>query len=136
MTQLGISAAFEFLDRAYSRPRAKKHPRLSAISSSLPSSATNGCKLRLSGRCWLRHAWGKCFKRSASGLEQDNRFSYDCMWRAEARSKKGKSACGVYLPDLEHKRPPDLPPRNGEAAARKGQLIFTTDLLRCAISTV
>ena len=39
-----------------------------------------------------------------------DRFSYDCMWRAEARSKKGKSACGVYLPDLEHKRPPDLPP--------------------------
>jgi hypothetical protein len=38
------------------------------------------------------------------------RFSYDCVWRAEARSKKGKSACGVYLPDLEHKRPPDLPP--------------------------
>jgi hypothetical protein len=35
------------------------------------------------------------------------RFSYDCLWRAEARSKKGKSACGVYLPDLE---PPDLPP--------------------------
>jgi hypothetical protein len=31
-----------------------------------------------------------------------NRFSYDCMWRAEARSKKGKSTCGVYLPDLEH----------------------------------
>src|SRR5271154_5610857 len=30
-----------------------------------------------------------------------NRFSYDCLWRAEARSKKGKSACGVYLPDLE-----------------------------------
>jgi hypothetical protein len=24
--------------------------------------------------------------------------------------KKGKSACGVYLPDLEHARPPDLPP--------------------------
>ena len=38
------------------------------------------------------------------------RFSYDRLWRAEARSKKGKSACGVYLPDLEHKRPPDLPP--------------------------
>ena len=38
------------------------------------------------------------------------RFSYDCLWRAEARSKKGKSACGVYLTDLEHKRPPDLPP--------------------------
>jgi hypothetical protein len=32
------------------------------------------------------------------------------MWRAEARSKKGKSACGVYLLDLEQRRPPDLPP--------------------------
>jgi hypothetical protein len=39
-----------------------------------------------------------------------DRFSYDCLWRAQARSKKGKSACGAYLPDLEHKRPPDLPP--------------------------
>jgi len=29
---------------------------------------------------------------------------------AEARSKKGKSACGVYLPDLEQPRPPDAPP--------------------------
>jgi hypothetical protein len=38
------------------------------------------------------------------------RFSYDCLWRTEARSKAGKSACGAYLPDLEHKRPPDLPP--------------------------
>ena len=38
------------------------------------------------------------------------RFSYDCLWRAEARSKKGKSACGVYLPDLEQPRPPDAPP--------------------------
>jgi hypothetical protein len=28
------------------------------------------------------------------------RFSYHCLWRAEARSKKDKSACGVYLPDL------------------------------------
>jgi hypothetical protein len=26
-----------------------------------------------------------------------NRFSYDCMWRPEARSKKGKSARGLYL---------------------------------------
>jgi hypothetical protein len=39
-----------------------------------------------------------------------DRFSYDCLWRAEARSKKGMSACGVYLPDLEHRRQPDLPP--------------------------
>jgi hypothetical protein len=33
----------------------------------------------------------------------------DCLWRAEARSKAGKSACGVYLPDLAKPRPPDLP---------------------------
>jgi hypothetical protein len=39
-----------------------------------------------------------------------DRFSYDCLWRAEARSKKGKSARGVYLPDLEQPRPPDAPP--------------------------
>jgi hypothetical protein len=39
-----------------------------------------------------------------------DRFSYDCRRRAEARSSKGKSACGVYLPDLEQPRPPDLPP--------------------------
>jgi hypothetical protein len=26
-----------------------------------------------------------------------DRFSYDCMWRAEARGKRGVSACGVYL---------------------------------------
>jgi hypothetical protein len=39
-----------------------------------------------------------------------DRFSYDCLWRAEARSKAGKSACGVYLPDLTNPRPPDLPP--------------------------
>jgi hypothetical protein len=29
---------------------------------------------------------------------------------AEARSKKGKSACGAYLPDLEQPCPPDAPP--------------------------
>jgi hypothetical protein len=38
------------------------------------------------------------------------RFSYDCLWRAEARSKRAQSACGVYLPDLEQPRPPDKPP--------------------------
>jgi hypothetical protein len=38
------------------------------------------------------------------------RFSYDCLWWAEARSKRGQSACGVYLPDLEQLRPPDAPP--------------------------
>jgi hypothetical protein len=39
-----------------------------------------------------------------------DRFSYDCLWRAEARSKAGKSACGVYLPDLANPGPPGLPP--------------------------
>jgi hypothetical protein len=39
-----------------------------------------------------------------------DRFSYDCLWGAAARSKKGKSACGVYLPDLEQPRPPNMPP--------------------------
>src|SRR3984957_4099539 len=38
------------------------------------------------------------------------RLSYDCLCRAEARVKRGVSACGVYLPDLEQPRPPDLPP--------------------------
>jgi hypothetical protein len=42
--------------------------------------------------------------------ELTDRFSYDCLWRAEARLQKGKSACGVYLPDLEQARPPDLAP--------------------------
>jgi len=39
-----------------------------------------------------------------------DRFSYDCLWRTEARSKRGVSSCGVYLPDLEQPRPPDDPP--------------------------
>jgi hypothetical protein len=40
-------------------------------------------------------------------LDLTDRFSYDCLWRAEARSKKGKSAC-VDLPDIEQTRPPDM----------------------------
>jgi hypothetical protein len=39
-----------------------------------------------------------------------DRFSFDCLWRAEAHGNRGVSACGVYLPDLEQLRPPDLPP--------------------------
>jgi hypothetical protein len=39
-----------------------------------------------------------------------DRFSYDCLWRTTVRAKGGKSTCGVYLPDLEFARPPDLPP--------------------------
>jgi hypothetical protein len=52
-----------------------------------------------------------------------DRFSYYCMWRAEAHGRKGKSGCGVHLPDLEHQRnlvKPvlDLP---GGIAATRGQ---------------
>jgi hypothetical protein len=36
-------------------------------------------------------------------------FSNDCPWRAVARSKKAISMW-VYLPDLEYRQPPDLPP--------------------------
>jgi hypothetical protein len=39
-----------------------------------------------------------------------DRFSYDCPCRAEARSKAGKSACGVYLLDFEQPRPADMRP--------------------------
>ena len=39
-----------------------------------------------------------------------DRFSYDCLWRAEARGKGRVSACGVRLPDLEQPRPPDTSP--------------------------
>ncbi len=34
-------------------------------------------------------------------------------WRAEARGKRGVSACGIYVPDLEQLRQPDLPPGLG-----------------------
>jgi hypothetical protein len=46
-----------------------------------------------------------------SAFDLTDRFFYDCFWRAKPRSKKGKSACGVYLPDLEQPRPPDVPPK-------------------------
>jgi hypothetical protein len=45
-------------------------------------------------------------------------FSYDCLWRAEARGKRGVSACGVYLPDLEQPRPPEHADRARAAACR------------------
>src|SRR3569833_1228001 len=40
------------------------------------------------------------------------RVSYDCMWRQESRNKATlkTQTCGVYFPDLEQPRPPDLPP--------------------------
>jgi hypothetical protein len=39
-----------------------------------------------------------------------DRFSYDCLSRAEARSKRGKSTCGVYLLDSEQPRRRTLRP--------------------------
>jgi len=48
-----------------------------------------------------------------------DRFSYDCLWRTEARSKRGKTGCGVYLPDLEHPRPPDARPARQAAAGQR-----------------
>jgi hypothetical protein len=39
-----------------------------------------------------------------------DRFSYDCLWRTQSRTKRGRTDCGVYLPDLEYTRPPDVPP--------------------------
>ena len=50
------------------------------------------------------------FGPEISLLDLTDRFSYDCLWRSEARGKRGQSSCGVYLPDLDHPRPPDLPP--------------------------
>ena len=53
---------------------------------------------------------GAKFGPEISLRDLTDRFSYDCLWRAEARGKRGISSCGVYLPDLDHPRPPDLPP--------------------------
>ena len=50
-----------------------------------------------------------------------DRFSYDCLWRAEAHGKRGVSACGVYLPDLDRDRSKCLiRPRTGLQIARHG----------------
>ena len=54
--------------------------------------------------------WQRNSVRKLPSTTSTDRFSYDCMWRAKAHGKKGKSGCGVYLPDLEHPRPPDVPP--------------------------
>jgi hypothetical protein len=57
---------------------------------------------------WLD--WRRNSGRRSSLRDLADHFSYDCMWRAEAHGRKGKSGCGVYLPDLEQPRPPDAPP--------------------------
>ena len=35
-----------------------------------------------------------------------DRFSYDCLWRTQSQTKKGRTDRGVYLPDLEQRRRP------------------------------
>src|SRR5579871_7032988 len=49
-----------------------------------------------------------------------DRLSFDCLWRSEARTKGGKSACGIYLPDLDKRLPPDLPPGMARIRLVKG----------------
>ena len=49
--------------------------------------------------------------RAGDGLRDLlDRISYDCLWCAKAHGRRAVSACGVYLPDLEQPRPPDMPP--------------------------
>lgn len=38
------------------------------------------------------------------------RISYDCPWRGDDRNKAAAERCEAYLPDLERRTPPDLPP--------------------------
>ena len=65
--------------------------------------------------------WQPKFGPEISLRDLLDRFSHDCLRRAEAHGKRGVSACGVYLPDLEQPRPPDLPPRPCVAACRSQQ---------------
>jgi hypothetical protein len=65
---------------------------------------------RLTGRVLRAGAARREIRPEITLRDLLDRFSYDCLWRAEARSQRGQSACGVYLPDLEQKRPPDKPP--------------------------
>ena len=65
---------------------------------------------RVDDRAPRRAVRGKIRRANQKASDLLDRFSYDCLWRAEARGKRRVSACGVYLPDLEQPRPPDMPP--------------------------
>ena len=77
-------------------------------------------------RPWVekgRVAMNTAFDRGEVIGQRDllDRFSYDCLWRAEAHGKRGVSACGVYLPDLDRDRSKCLiRPRTGLQIARHG----------------
>jgi hypothetical protein len=49
-----------------------------------------------------------------------DKLSYDCLWRTQSRSKKGRTGCGVYLPDLEQSASARYAVRNGEVAHGEG----------------
>jgi hypothetical protein len=79
------------------------------------ASPTTFVVVRIACRVCSRRGSYRLARLAANGPEISlrdltERFSYDCLWRAEARSKRGQSSCGVYLPDLEQPRPPDKPP--------------------------
>jgi hypothetical protein len=62
--------------------------------------------------CRLLAQWGLPIGAAGSQIRPDIglRDLLDCLWRAEAHGKRGVSACGVYLPDLDQPPPRDLPP--------------------------
>jgi hypothetical protein len=70
---------------------------------------------------WLARLAAK-FGPEISLRDLTDRFSYDCLWRAEARSKHGRSSCGVYLPELEQPRPPDDPPGRAKLRLVKNRM--------------
>jgi hypothetical protein len=77
----------------------------------IPSSSSGSLAASVRGAAPIASPhWPRNTDRKSAFAIYLDRFCYDCLWRAEARSKKGKSARGVYLPDLEQPRPPDAPP--------------------------
>ena len=48
--------------------------------------------------------------QSRSRLKLSHRPPVDTSRKFTVDTRKPRTDCGVYLPDLEHKRPPDMPP--------------------------
>lgn len=58
-----------------------------------------------------------------------DRFSTDCLWRAERRGKaKDAATCGIFLQDLEQPKPPDLPPGMVKLRIIKGSKLASGSL--------
>ncbi len=47
-------------------------------------------------------------------------LSFDCMYRADDRTRGDARGCGIYLLDLDQPRPPDLPPGMARLKILKG----------------